>query len=78
MIIKKVKDYMTAPIYVIERNEPIQRARNLMFKYGIGTLPVLDGGRLVGIVTNTTSPTVSIRQRRSGAEGPSTRFPSKW
>ena len=51
MIIKKVKDYMSAPIYVIERNEPIQRARNLMFKYGIGRLPVLDGGKLAGIVT---------------------------
>jgi CBS domain-containing protein len=51
MIIKKVKEYMSAPIYVIERNEPIQRARNLMFKYGIGRLPVLDGGKLVGIVT---------------------------
>ena len=51
MIIKKVKDYMSAPIYVIERNEPIQRARNLMFKYGIGRLPVMDEGRLVGIVT---------------------------
>ncbi len=51
MIIKKVKDYMTAPIYIIERNEPIQRARNLMFKYGIGRLPVLDSGKLVGIVT---------------------------
>ena len=51
MIIKKVKDYMSTPIYVIERNEPIQRARNLMFKYGIGRLPVLDGGKLAGIVT---------------------------
>jgi len=51
MIIKKVKDYMSAPIYVIERNEPIQRARNLMFKYGIGRLPVMDGGKLAGIVT---------------------------
>jgi len=51
MMIKKVKDYMSAPIYVIERNEPIQRARNLMFKYGIGRLPVMDGDRLVGIVT---------------------------
>jgi CBS domain-containing protein len=51
MIIKKVKDYMSAPIYVIERNEPIQMARNLMFKYGIGRLPVLDAGHLVGIVT---------------------------
>jgi predicted transcriptional regulator len=51
MRIKKVKDYMSAPIYVIERNEPIQRARNLMYKYGIGRLPVLDNGKLVGIVT---------------------------
>ncbi len=51
MIMKKVKDYMSAPIYVIERNEPIQRARNLMFKYGIGRLPVMDNGKLVGIVT---------------------------
>ena len=44
MIIKKVKDYMSAPIYVIERNENIQRARNLMFKYAIGRLPVMDDG----------------------------------
>jgi CBS domain-containing protein len=51
MIMKKVKEYMSAPVYVIERNEPIQRARNLMFKYGIGRLPVLDNGKLVGIVT---------------------------
>ncbi|MDM7912657.1 MAG: CBS domain-containing protein [Methanotrichaceae archaeon] len=51
MIVKKVKDYMSSPIYVIEKNEPIQRARNLMFKYGIGRLPVMDNSKLVGIVT---------------------------
>ena len=51
MIMKKVKEYMSAPVYVVERNEPIQRARNLMFKYGVGRLPVLDNGKLVGIVT---------------------------
>lgn len=51
MIVKKIKDYMSSPIYVIEKNEPIQRARNLMFKYGIGRLPVLENGKLVGIVT---------------------------
>jgi CBS domain-containing protein len=51
MITKKVKDYMSSPINVIERNEPIQMARNLMFKYSIGRLPVLDNGKLVGIVT---------------------------
>lgn len=46
-----IKEYMSAPVYVMEKNEPIQRARNLMFKYGIGRLPVIDGGKLVGIVT---------------------------
>jgi CBS domain-containing protein len=50
-MMKKVKDYMKSPVYVIERNEPIQRARNLMFKYDVGRLPVMDGGKLVGIVT---------------------------
>src|SRR5512136_1617522 len=48
---KKVKDFISSPVYIIERNEPIQRARNLMFKYGIGRLPVLEKGDLVGIVT---------------------------
>lgn len=51
MMIKKVKDYMSAPIYVIERNENIQRARNLMFKHSIGRLPVMNEGKLAGIVT---------------------------
>jgi CBS domain-containing protein len=51
MMIKNVKDYMRSPVYVIERNEPIQRARNLMFKYDVGRLPVMDDGKLVGIVT---------------------------
>ncbi|HOT06093.1 MAG TPA: CBS domain-containing protein [Methanotrichaceae archaeon] len=47
----KVKDYMASPVRVVERNEPIQRARNLMFKHDISRLPVLDNGKLVGIVT---------------------------
>jgi len=50
-MMKKVKDYMKSPVYGIERNEPIQRARNLMFKYDVGRLPVMDGGKLIGIVT---------------------------
>ena len=48
---KQVKDYMASPVYVMERIEPIQRARNLMFKYDLGRIPVMDRGKLVGIVT---------------------------
>ncbi|HOK58228.1 CBS domain-containing protein [Methanothrix sp.] len=47
----RVKDYMATPVWVVERNEPIQRARNLMFKHDISRLPVMDKGKLVGIVT---------------------------
>jgi len=50
-MMKKVKDYMKSPVYGIEKNEPIQRARNLMFKYDVGRLPVMDGDKLIGIVT---------------------------
>jgi len=38
--VKQVKDYMASPVYVMERIEPIQRARNLMFKYDLGRIPV--------------------------------------
>ncbi len=48
---KQVRDYMTSPVYVMERIEPIQRARNLMFKYDLGRIPVMDKGKLVGIVS---------------------------
>ncbi|NYT01635.1 MAG: CBS domain-containing protein [Methanosarcinales archaeon] len=47
----KVKDYMKSPVNVMERNEPIQRARNLMLRHDISRIPVMEKGKLVGIVT---------------------------
>ena len=47
----KVKDYMQSPVYVIDKEEPVQRARNLMLKHYISRLLVMDGDRLAGIVT---------------------------
>ncbi|HNR57824.1 MAG: CBS domain-containing protein [Methanothrix sp.] len=47
----KVKDYMQSPVYVIEKEEPVQRARNLMLKHYISRLLVMDGEKLAGIVT---------------------------
>jgi CBS domain-containing protein len=51
-MMKKVKDYMQSPVYVVDKEEPIQRARNLMLKHGISRLLVMDGKKLVGVVTN--------------------------
>lgn len=47
----KVKDYMQSPVYVIDKEEPVQRARNLMLKHYISRLLVMDGEKLTGIVT---------------------------
>ncbi len=47
----KVKDYMQSPVYVIDKEEPVQRARNLMLKHYISRLLVMDAEKLAGIVT---------------------------
>ncbi|MHC1593775.1 MAG: CBS domain-containing protein [Methanotrichaceae archaeon] len=47
----KVKDYMQSPVYVIEKEEPVQRARNLMLKHDISRLLIMDGKKLGGVVT---------------------------
>jgi len=48
----KVKEYMQSPVYVVDKEEPVQRARNLMLKHDISRLLVMDKGKLAGVVTN--------------------------
>jgi len=42
---------MSSPAVTIEANLPVREAANVMVDRGINRLPVLDGGRLVGIIT---------------------------
>jgi len=46
-----VRDYMTAHPHSIGRDQKISKARELMQRYGIRHLPVLDGGRVVGLLS---------------------------
>ncbi len=46
-----VREYMTAQPHTIGRNQPLAVAHQLMQKRRIRHLPVLDGGKLVGMVT---------------------------
>jgi CBS domain-containing protein len=46
-----VKEWMTSPVYVIHTDTPVADAYNMMMQRGIRRLPVVDGERLVGIVT---------------------------
>lgn len=47
----KVSDWMTRDVITVEPNTPLPEALALMRKEHIRRLPVMEGGRLVGIVT---------------------------
>ncbi|MFL5735228.1 MAG: CBS domain-containing protein [Chloroflexia bacterium] len=46
-----VMDWMTSPVYVIHTDTPVADAYNMMMQRSIRRLPVVEGERLVGIVT---------------------------
>ena len=48
-----VKEAMSAELFTTTPDTPVAEAARVMIERGIGCLPVLDGGKLVGIVTET-------------------------
>jgi len=48
-----VRGYMSERVIAVAPQDPVARAQELMIEHNIGRLPVLDLGRLVGIVSRT-------------------------
>ena len=48
----EVKSVMTHPPVTITPDETVRKAAALMTGHGIGSLPVIDDGKLVGIITS--------------------------
>ncbi|KKH96534.1 hypothetical protein EO95_11425 [Methanosarcina sp. 1.H.T.1A.1] len=48
-----VADIMSSPVYIVNVDEPVSYARNLMLRHKISTLLVLNEGKMVGIVTKS-------------------------
>ena len=49
----RVKEIMTYPVITIAPDTSVNEAADLMVHKGIGCLPVVEGTRLVGVVTKT-------------------------
>jgi CBS domain-containing protein len=47
----KAGDVMSCPVYIVDTDENVARARNLMLKHKISRLPVLEKSVLAGIIT---------------------------
>lgn len=48
-----VGEVMTKRVITVEPDRPVEEAARLMLEHRIGALPVTEGGRLVGIITET-------------------------
>ena len=48
-----VGNVMTSTVLVVEPDRPIAEAARIMIEHKIGALPVVDGGQLVGILTES-------------------------
>lgn len=48
----KIEKYMTPMPHTINAGLPLKMAKEMMSKYGIRHLPVQEGGKLVGVITD--------------------------
>lgn len=60
----RVQDVMSAHVVVAAPETPVSRAATMMRGYNIGCLPVVDGKKLVGIVTTADLLTLVGRSRQ--------------
>ncbi len=49
----KISQMMSSPVYTATVNCPMEAAAGIMIKHKIGCLPVMEGDKLVGIITET-------------------------
>ena len=65
----QVQDLMTRDVAMINSDQSVQKAARLMADLGVGILPVGEGGRLVGMITDRD---IAVRGFAVG-NGPNTR-----
>ncbi|WP_027480676.1 CBS domain-containing protein [Deinococcus pimensis] len=53
----KVRDVMTSAVVTVEETAPAGEARDTLLRTGLHVLPVVRGGRLVGLVVGQALPT---------------------
>ncbi len=63
-----VAEAMSSPVVTVTPHTPVVWAAQLMLEHKIGALPVLDAGRLAGILTDTDVIRLLIREIQASEE----------
>lgn len=58
-----IKDVMTADVQTVAPTDTVQRAAQLMHELNVGAIPVRDGERLVGMITDRD---IAVRSTAAG------------
>lgn len=66
-----IQDVMTSDIQSLSPEETVQRAAQMMDDLNVGAIPVLDGGHLVGMITDRD---ITIRAIAAGLDPGATRI----
>ncbi|MDT8718519.1 CBS domain-containing protein [Clostridium sp. 19966] len=61
----KIRDVMTKDIASIETNDDLQKAASLMEQHNVGSIPVCEQGRVVGIITDRD---IALRSVAKGSD----------
>ncbi|MEW6369694.1 MAG: CBS domain-containing protein [Pseudomonadota bacterium] len=65
-----IQDVMTRDVQTISPQETVQRAAQMMDELNVGAIPVLDGGKLVGMITDRD---ITVRSVAAGQAPDATR-----
>ncbi|WNY25719.1 CBS domain-containing protein [Methanolapillus millepedarum] len=73
----KMKNIMSAPVYVVSPDETVARARNLMMKHKVGSILVVDGESIAGIFTKSDLKTRLFEEEAAWKRRPIDQIPIK-
>jgi CBS domain-containing protein len=65
-----IRDVMTPNVQCISPEETVRRAAQMMDEYNVGSIPVVDGDKLVGMITDRD---ITVRSTAAGQAPESTR-----
>jgi CBS domain-containing protein len=62
----KVKDVMTKDVATLNPDDTIERAAQLMKQYNVGSIPVCDSEKVIGMITDRDIAVRSVAQGENG------------